>query len=371
MIYGLIRDGRDEYFFTLFTVDLMASPQIENGYIQIANELVDALCRTGLNGGESSVLWAVLRETYGWKTTERKLGIATIVERTGMTRSRVGDAVNSLLEKRILVELVPASYTTPRVLGLHKDYEAWTSIRDGNATGVRNLGQSENSDSPKNRSLENEPKTAKVGVSENSDSPKTRTGVSENSDTLYKENIKEISSSSYEEEDYSPEVASAVTEIPVVTIPLVGGKDEHPVYQSDIDGWAEAYPAIDIKATLLRIREWNKANPKNQKTKNGIRKHITGWLDREQNRARTRNAKNASRPGARAPIQRTDEERRGLIERGLSQAPRGAGGENAGEARSNQDRSGADKRGRDDRGLRSAQGRAPGGPNPLHGPTGG
>ena len=72
---------------------------------------------------------------------------------------------------------------------------------------------------------------------------------------------------------------------PIVSIPLVD-KTEYPIYQTDIEEWQDAFPAVDIVQTLKRIRLWNVDNPKRRKTKKGVRKHITSWLDSEQNKGR-------------------------------------------------------------------------------------
>ena len=44
----------------------MASPQREEGHIDIANEIVDQLCRYRIPGQEWQIIWATLRKTWGW-----------------------------------------------------------------------------------------------------------------------------------------------------------------------------------------------------------------------------------------------------------------------------------------------------------------
>lgn len=80
---------------------------------------------------------------------------------------------------------------------------------------------------------------------------------------------------------------------PVVIIPLLD-KSEYKIYQSDVDEWKEAYPAIDIMTELHKIRQWNKSNPKNRKRPAGIRRHITGWLGKAQDKAPRVNNGNTS-----------------------------------------------------------------------------
>ena len=70
---------------------------------------------------------------------------------------------------------------------------------------------------------------------------------------------------------------------PIISIPLIN-KTEYPIYQTDITEWQDSYPAVDILQALRALRQWNISNPKRQKTPGGIRRHITGWLDKEQNK---------------------------------------------------------------------------------------
>ena len=70
---------------------------------------------------------------------------------------------------------------------------------------------------------------------------------------------------------------------PLFSIPLVD-KTEHPVTQTDIDQWQEVFPAVDVLSCLKYIRQWNLDNPGKRKTARGIRKHISEWLRREQDK---------------------------------------------------------------------------------------
>lgn len=82
----------------------------------------------------------------------------------------------------------------------------------------------------------------------------------------------------------NPIQCSAAVQAPSVqTMPLIDGTD-FDILQADVDEWQEAYPAVDVMQELKKMRLWCKDHPKNRKTKTGVRKFITGWLDREQNR---------------------------------------------------------------------------------------
>jgi len=96
-------------------------------------------------------------------------------------------------------------------------------------------------------------------------------------------------------------VTPASSKQALLTIPLVaknGNKkpEQYPITQVDIDTWQESYPGIEVVQQLRAIRQWNIDNPKNRKTKSGIRRHINSWLAREQNKARAPTPKNRGRP---------------------------------------------------------------------------
>ena len=71
----------------------------------------------------------------------------------------------------------------------------------------------------------------------------------------------------------------------VCFLPLVTG-EEYGVKAADIVLWRDAYPAADVLAELKKMRAWLDANPQRRKTVKGIKRFITGWLEREQNRSR-------------------------------------------------------------------------------------
>lgn len=69
----------------------------------------------------------------------------------------------------------------------------------------------------------------------------------------------------------------------VLTLTLNDGS-EYEITQKDIDEWAAAFPNVDVLQQLRAMKLWCKDNPKKRKTKTGIRRFVTNWLDREQNR---------------------------------------------------------------------------------------
>lgn len=82
------------------------------------------------------------------------------------------------------------------------------------------------------------------------------------------------------ESNNSTELPSAP---PVLTLTLNDGS-EYPITQDDVAEWQTAFPNVDVMQQLHAMKLWCKDNPKKRKTKNGVRRFVTNWLDREQNR---------------------------------------------------------------------------------------
>jgi len=70
---------------------------------------------------------------------------------------------------------------------------------------------------------------------------------------------------------------------PIITLPLNTG-EEYPIFQRDIDEFAELYPAVDVLQAMRGMRGWLSTNPERRKTKRGIRRFINSWLSKEQDR---------------------------------------------------------------------------------------
>lgn len=66
-----------------------------------------------------------------------------------------------------------------------------------------------------------------------------------------------------------------------IQIPL-NDKTFYDVPLSKIRSWAEAYPAVDVRAELLKMKAWSESNPKRAKTRKGITRFINSWLSKEQ-----------------------------------------------------------------------------------------
>ena len=83
----------------------------------------------------------------------------------------------------------------------------------------------------------------------------------------------------------------------ILTFPLAKKGETFAVTQPDIGEWQESFPGIDVLLELRHCLQWSRDNPTRRKTKNGIRKHITAWLGKAQDRTRGQPQAGQAGPG--------------------------------------------------------------------------
>jgi hypothetical protein len=81
-------------------------------------------------------------------------------------------------------------------------------------------------------------------------------------------------------------------------IPLHDGSD-YPVDLNDVKKWGNLFPGVDVKIELNKMAAWCDANPARRKTKAGVKRFITSWLSRAQDKAKGANGVNI--PPAQQP----------------------------------------------------------------------
>lgn len=96
----------------------MANPQIENGHTQIANELLEAICKMPLSNYESRVFWYIIRKTYGYKKKLDWIAQKQIADGTGIHKPHVSRTIKMLLEKKMITR-------DKKHIGVQKDYDLW------------------------------------------------------------------------------------------------------------------------------------------------------------------------------------------------------------------------------------------------------
>jgi phage replication O-like protein O len=101
----------------------MASPQIEDGYTPIANEIAEALCRVNLSAYESRILWFLFRKTYGWEKKTDWIALSQFSKGTGLDRRMVHRTLKHLEARKIIV--IHRGDKRRIRYGFQKNYELW------------------------------------------------------------------------------------------------------------------------------------------------------------------------------------------------------------------------------------------------------
>lgn len=105
----------------------MASPQLEDGYTKVSNEILDVFAASNLFSSNGRIFWFVVRNTYGFQTKSHKMTASFIANGTGLSERQV---------KRSLAELKRAHVINRdnSVTGIQKDWELWIKGGDNSVT---------------------------------------------------------------------------------------------------------------------------------------------------------------------------------------------------------------------------------------------
>jgi len=102
------------------------SPQLEDGYLRLAIEIVDAFARYRLSGEEWKVLWVVLRKTYGYQKKDDWISLSQFVKYTGMKKPNILRALSKLITKKIVI--IKKDNTKQKKYQFNKVYSTWEPL---------------------------------------------------------------------------------------------------------------------------------------------------------------------------------------------------------------------------------------------------
>lgn len=103
----------------------MASPQKENGYVPIANEIVERLSRLRINGESMQVLWVIFRKTYGYNKKEDAISLSQFVDGTGLKKPEICRSLNKLIAMNIIGK---NANNIANKYCFNKNYETWRPL---------------------------------------------------------------------------------------------------------------------------------------------------------------------------------------------------------------------------------------------------
>jgi len=102
----------------------MTTPQIENGFTMIANELLEAILGGGFSHREQSVILAIIRKTYGYAKKEDDMSAAQLGAMCKLARPHVTATLNQLAQRNVITKR-PGRFGT--IVGIQKDHRKWIS----------------------------------------------------------------------------------------------------------------------------------------------------------------------------------------------------------------------------------------------------
>lgn len=105
----------------------MASPQLENGYTRIANELLEQISAANFTASEYKIILTVIRLTYGFQRKSASVSLDTLADACNIHRRTVSKEIKKLIENGVLIEVSPADFFNPREIALNKNYEKWVA----------------------------------------------------------------------------------------------------------------------------------------------------------------------------------------------------------------------------------------------------
>jgi len=247
----------------------MANPQKEDGHVDIANEIIEALAKTHLSSYETQVIFAIFRKTYGWHKKEDWITNSQIAKMTGIAEAHISRTIKILLQKNIVKK-------NGKRLGIQKDYEQWEKLPKGVTSHHGEKLPKGDIKLPKGVI-----KVTKGGIK------KLPKGVytKETKETTTKENIQKIKINDFHDLLKRPNINSEEKKKPNNIEFDTELLSWHGIDEDILDKWVEKFPNINVSLELIKIREYFKRNPKAAKDieirfKDRFCIYIYDWLER-------------------------------------------------------------------------------------------
>jgi len=106
----------------------MASPQKENGYTPISNELYDQIRLWKFSVYERNIVDFIMRKTYGWNKKEDKISLSQFTESTKIKTAHVCRTLKILIAQNIIFKKKVGQIN---IYGIQKDYTLWNKPKKG------------------------------------------------------------------------------------------------------------------------------------------------------------------------------------------------------------------------------------------------
>lgn len=112
----------------------MASPQKENGFTPIANEVMEALAKHRISGELRQVIDFIIRKTWGYGKKDDQISNLQFCQGTGMNKSNVHRSLKRCQKRQLVVK---NDNTSPPTYCFNKDYSKWIPVvRSDNVVNI-------------------------------------------------------------------------------------------------------------------------------------------------------------------------------------------------------------------------------------------
>ena len=104
-------------------------PELEDGYVRIANELWQALIDYNLTAAQMKILAVIIRETYGYNRKSKNLSVAYLANAAHISKTSAGYALNKLIQRKVVVVYSDRTNLKSREIGVNKYYLDWAGAQ--------------------------------------------------------------------------------------------------------------------------------------------------------------------------------------------------------------------------------------------------
>lgn len=107
----------------------MANPKLENGYTRIAHELLEQIVLADFSGAEFKILFAIVRQTYGYQKKSAAISRAQFSEMCGLHEITVSKTMKKLIAQKVVTETASPGFAKCREVAINKNYTEWVVKR--------------------------------------------------------------------------------------------------------------------------------------------------------------------------------------------------------------------------------------------------
>ena len=120
----------------------MATPQKENGYTPIANEILEQIIKLKLNGTQFRIVMAVWRYTYGYNRKEHNISETFLANAMNTHKAQIAREIKVLIDKKIILVIKESTSTTAKIIAFNKNYDEWVGLQSPDILTVNGLANS-------------------------------------------------------------------------------------------------------------------------------------------------------------------------------------------------------------------------------------